>query len=127
MLRCLERIEHGDASPGKTMLEILAEKQATLVVRGHGKDQRVPDRHLVIRREIQCRAHCVERGIGDLERIRPTQDGRPCIRRGAAGFADKNAVQFPKCLDRATTRCPGKRATSSRAALQRRASPAPSA
>ena len=100
MLRRLERIDHSDASPGKSVLKILAEEQATLLVSGYGKDQRVPDRHLVIRREIKRRAHCVKRGIGDLERIGPTQDGRPCVRRRAAGFTDKYAVQLSKCLDR---------------------------
>ena len=79
MLRSLERIEHRNASPGKSVLEILAEEQAALLIGGHGKDQRVPDRHLVIRREIKCCAHCFERGVGDIERIGPTQNGGSCL------------------------------------------------
>ena len=42
MLRRLEWIEHRHASPGKSVLEILAEEQAALLIGGHGKDQRVP-------------------------------------------------------------------------------------
>ena len=88
MLRRLERIEHRDASPGKSVLEILAQEQAALLIGGHGKDQCVPHRHLVIRREIKRRAQRVERGIGDIERIRPSQNGGSRLCRGTARLAD---------------------------------------
>ena len=100
MLRSLERIEHRNASPGKSVLEILAKEQAALLIGGHGKDQRVPDRHLVIRREIKRRAHGFERGVGDIERIRPTQNGRSRFCRRAARLSDEYTVQFTECLGR---------------------------
>ena len=100
MLRSLERIERCDASPGKSVLEILAKEQAAFLIGGHGKDQRVPDRRLVIRREIKRRAHCFERGIGDIERIRPTQNGGSRLCRRSAGLADEYSMQFPECLGR---------------------------
>ncbi len=100
MLRSLERIEHRNASPGKSVLEILAKEQAALLIGGHGKYQRVPDRHLVIRREIKRRAHCFERGVGDIERIRPTQNGGSRLCRRAASLADEYAVKLPECLGR---------------------------
>lgn len=100
MLRGPERIEHRNASPGKSVLEILAKEQAALLIGGHGKEQCVPDRHLVIRREIKRRAHCFERGVGDIERIRPTQNGGSRLCRRAARLADEYPVQFPECLGR---------------------------
>ena len=100
MLRSLERIHHRNASPGKSMLEILAKEQAALVVGGYRKDQRVPDRHLVIRGQIKRRAHCFERGVGDIERIGPTQDGGSRLCRRAARFADEDPVKLPECLGR---------------------------
>ena len=100
ILRRLERIEHGNASPGKSVLEILAEEQSALLIGGHGKDQRVPDRHLVIRREIKRRAHCFERGVGDIERLRPTQNGGSRLCRRAARLADEYPVELPECLGR---------------------------
>ena len=75
MLWGLEWIDHGHPSPCKSVLEVLAEQQPTLLIRSHRQDQRVPDRHLVIRREIERSAHRFKRGIGDVKRIRPTQNG----------------------------------------------------
>jgi hypothetical protein len=100
MLRSLERIEHRHASPGKSVLEILAEEQAAFLIGGDGKDQRAPDRRLVIGREIKRRAQCVERRVGDIERIRPTQNGgsRFCWR--IARLADEYPVKLPECLGR---------------------------
>ena len=95
LLRRLERIQHRHASPGKSVLEILAEEQAALMIGGDGKDQRVPDRRLVVRREIERRAQCVERGVGDIERIRPTQNGGSRFCRRVACLADEHPVKLP--------------------------------
>ena len=100
MLRRVEGIHHRNASPGKSVLEILAKEQAALLVGGYRKDQRVPDRHLVIRGQIERRAHCFERGVGDIERIGPTQDGGSRLCRRAARFADEDPVKLPECLGR---------------------------
>ena len=62
----MERIEHRNASPGPCVLEILAKKQTALLIGGHRKDERVPYRHVVIRREIKRNAHSVEGGVGDV-------------------------------------------------------------
>jgi hypothetical protein len=55
---------------------------------------------LVIRREIERSAHCFERGVSDIERIRPTQDrgSRLCWR--SAGLAHEYPVKLPECLGR---------------------------
>ena len=93
MLRSLERIEHGHASPGESVLEILAEEQAAFLIGGHGKDQRVPDRRLVVRREIKRRAQCVEGGVGDIECIGPTQNGGSrCCRPISRGLRGRGAI-----------------------------------
>jgi len=95
MLRSLERIEHGHASPGKSVLEILAEEQAAFLIGGHGKDQRVPDRRLLVRREIKRRAQCVEGGVGDIECIGPTQNGGSrCCRRIARAIRGRGRIEF---------------------------------
>lgn len=98
MPRRLERIEHRHASPGKSVLEIFAEEQAALLIGGNGKDQRVPDRRLVLRREIKRRAQCFERGVGDIERIGPTQYGGSRLCRRAARLADEHPMKLPECL-----------------------------
>ena len=100
MLRGLERIEHGHASPGESVLEILAEEQAAFLIGGHGKVQRVPDRCLVVRREIKRRAQCVEGGVGDIECIGPTQNGGSRCCRRIASLADEYPVKLPECLNR---------------------------
>lgn len=107
MLWRLERIEHRYASPGKSVLEILAEEQAALLIGGHGKDQRVPDRRLVIRREIKCRAQRVEGGVGDIECIGPTQNGGSRCCRRIARLADEYPVKLPECLGRDYDQMPG--------------------
>ena len=127
MLRSLERIEHRHASSGKSVLEILAEEQAALLIGGHGKDQRVPDRRLVVRREIKRCAQRVEGGVGDIECMGPTQNDGPRFCRRIARLADEYPVKLPSVCAKTTTRCPGRRATTFRAALQRFASPTPSA
>jgi len=79
------------------MLEILAQEQAALLIGGHGKDQPVLDRHLMIRSEIQRRAQRIERGVRNIERIRPSQNDGSRLRRRIAGRADKYAVTLAQC------------------------------
>ena len=80
------------------MLKILAEQQTALLVGGHGQNQCVPYRHVMIRSQIKCRAHGRDGGIRRLVRVGPTQDCCFCIDRCATGLAGENAVQFAQRL-----------------------------
>lgn len=97
-MRCCERVDHGHAAPGKAIVQVFAEQHPTMILGGHGEDERVPHLQVMVNSKIERRLEGRPGRIRYFKTIRPAQNGIPSRCRFAFGFAGEHPLKFAQGL-----------------------------